>query len=127
MRKIVLLLTVVLALSGLVLVWFAPLNLDTALRKWFSLIHIWVGVFYLVIFTMYALDHIRANRRWLRIFALVTATGVTQTFSALLIMLTGIVLLLYGNAAGATLRGLHHWFSYALVGSIALHFLSRKN
>ena len=127
MRKIVLLLTVVLALSGLVLVWFEPLEWDAALRKWFSLVHIWVGVFYLVIFTMYAWDHVSANRHWLRIMAMVTVTGVTQTLSAVLIMLTGIVLLLYGDAAGSTLRGLHHWFSYALVGSIALHFLSRKS
>ena len=26
----------------------------------------------------------------------------------------------------ATLRGLHHWFSYVLAASIMLHFLSRK-
>ena len=127
MRKIVLLLIVVLTLSGLVLAWFAPLELDVALRKWFSLFHIWVGVFFLVIFTMYVWDHVSANRRWLRIMALVTATGVTQTFSALLIMLTGIVLLLYGNVAGVTIRGLHHWFSYALVVSILLHYFSRKH
>lgn len=127
MRKIVLLLTVLLTLSGLVLAWFAPLELDVALRKWFSLFHIWVGVFFLVVFTMYAWDHISANRRWLRIVALVTATGITQTFSALVIILTGIVLLLYGNVAGATLRGLHHWFSYVLAASIALHYFSRKS
>ena len=127
MRKIVLLLTVLLTLSGLVLAWFAPLELDPALRKWISLLHIWVGVLFLVVFTMYAWDHISANRHWLRIAALVTATGVTQTFSAVVIILTGIVLLLYGNVAGATLRGLHHWFSYALAASIALHFFSRKS
>ena len=73
MRKIVLLLTVLLTLSGLVLAWFAPLELDPALRKWISLLHIWVGVLFLVVFTMYAWDHISANRRWLRIAALVTA------------------------------------------------------
>ena len=126
MRKIVLLLTVLLTISGLVLTWFAPLELDVALRKWFSLFHIWLGVLFLVIFTMYAWDHVSANRRWLRMAALVSATGYTQTLSALLIMLTGIVLLLYGNVTGSSIRAIHHWFTYALVASITLHFLSKK-
>ena len=127
MRKIVLIATALLTASGLVLAWFAPVELDLAWRRWFSLFRIWVGVFFLVAFTMYAWDHISANRHWLRIAALVTATGVIQTAAALLIILTGVVLLLYGNVPWSALRNLHHWLTYALVFSIALHFFSRKS
>ena len=127
MRRIVLIVIALLTASGLVLAWFAPLEQDAALRKWVSLFHIWVGVFFLVAFTMYAWDHISANRHWLRIAALVTATGVIQTTAALLIILTGVVLLLYGNVAWSALRIVHHWLTYPLALSIALHFWSRKS
>ena len=75
MRKAVLTLTAVLAASGLLLTFFAPLQLDPSWRKWASLLHIWGGVLFLAVFTLYAWEHIPANRRWLRIAAQVTFTG----------------------------------------------------
>jgi len=126
MRKIVLVLTAFLAATGLVLTFYAAAGFDPAWRKWASITHIWAGVFFLVMFTLYAWDHISANRHWLRIPALVTFTGAAQTGSAVVIMLTGIVLLLYGNVAWDVLRNFHHWLTYALVASIVLHYLSRK-
>jgi hypothetical protein len=126
MRKIVLILTAILAATGLLLTFYAAAGLDLGWRKAVSLAHIWGGVLFLVMFTLYAWDHIIANRRWLRIPALVTVTGAVQTLSAVVIMVTGIVLLLYGNVAWQVLRDFHHWLTYAIVASIALHFLSRK-
>ncbi len=127
MRKAVLILTAVLAASGLLLTFFAPLQLDPSWRKWASLLHIWGGVLFLAVFTLYAWEHIPANRHWLRIAAQVTFTGITQTGAAVLLMVTGIVLLLYGNAAWGLLRDLHHWLTYALAVSIILHVLSSKS
>ena len=126
MRRILLIVTALLAVSGLLLTFYAPLDFDLAWRKWLSLIHIWGGVFFLVVFALYAWDHISANRHWLRIPALVTFSGTVQTCAAVLIVLTGIVLMLYGNVAWPTLRTLHHWLTYLLAASLLLHRYSRK-
>ena len=127
MRKIVLILTAFLSLTGLVLTFYAAAGFDPGWRKAASLAHIWGGVLFLVMFSLYAWDHVMANRHWLRIPALVTFTGAWQTLAAAVLMATGIVLLLYGNVAWVMLRNLHHWLTYALLASITLHFLSRKH
>jgi len=126
MRTIVLWVTVLLSLSGLVLTFHTNLGIALDWRKWVSLLHIWAGVFYLVIFVLYAWDHISLNRHWLRIFSAVTVTGVLQTLAATVIILSGIVLLLYGEVAWPTLRGFHYWLTYVLAASIATHYLSPK-
>ncbi len=127
MRKIVLILTALLAATGLALTFYAAMGLDPGWRKGLSLAHIWGGVFFLVMFSLYAWDHISANRRWLRRTAPVTFTGVAQAAAAAVIILTGLVLLLYGNVAWPLLRAAHHWLTYLLLASIGLHFLSKKN
>ena len=43
-----------------------------------SLLHIWAGVFFIVIFPMYAWDHIRGHADRLRNFTLVMAFGKLQ-------------------------------------------------
>ena len=126
MRKIVLILVSVLVLSGLPLTYFVPLGQAPDWRKWVSLLHIWGGVLFLAIFSLYAWEHISDNRHWLRRAALTTFTGVTQTASGVLLILTGIVLLLYGNAVWEALRGVHHWLTYLLAASVILHIVSRK-
>ena len=61
-----------------------------------SLLHIWAGLFFLVIFPMYAWDHIRGHADRLRTFTLVTVSGILQFFTGLGLILSGIILLLYG-------------------------------
>ena len=126
MRKIVLILTGLLAATGLLLTFYAPLELDPGRRKYFSLLHIWGGFFFLAAFSLYAWDHISRNRHWLKIAAQVTFTGVAQTTAAMVLIVTGVVLMLYGNVAWEALRGVHHWLTYLLLGSLVLHFFSRK-
>ncbi len=126
MRKIVLGLTALLAATGLILTFFAAAGFGPGWRKAVSLAHIWAGVLFLVMFALYAWDHVSANRHWLRRPAQVTFTGAAQTLAAVVIMLTGIVLLLYGDVTWPLLRGAHHWLTYLLVASILLHIVSRK-
>ena len=129
MRKIVLIITGLLVVSGVLLVAMGPETGDGAgghPRIWTSLFHIWGGVLYLVLFTLFGWDHISANRRWLRIPSMITLTGLIQTFSAVVIILSGVVILLYGNQVWPTLRGFHHWLTYLLSASILLHIFSRR-
>lgn len=126
MRIIVIAVTALLALSGLGVRFEQTLGIGAGGLKALSLVHIWGGVFYLVIFSLYGWDHISAHRKLLLSTRTVTLTGATQTLAAVVIMLTGIVLLLYGNAAWPTLHLIHYWLTYPLLAAIALHFLSPK-
>ena len=74
----------------------------------------------------YAWDHISHNRAWLRRLRGVTLSGGVQTVSAALLMLSGVVLLLYGDQVWPLLRTTHHVLTYSLLASIGLHYLFRK-
>lgn len=127
MRKIVLILAAALALTGLALTLLPGETLPPAWRKAFSLLHIWGGQFFIVVFALYAWDHISTNRRWLRRARGVTLSGATQTLAAAVIIGTGVVLLLYGEQAWEALRTAHHWLTYLMAASIVAHFLSPKS
>jgi hypothetical protein len=127
MRKLVVLLTLVLSASGILLVLLRQLAPEAEWVKWFSLLHTWGGNFYLVLFPLYAWDHISTNRAWLRVPALVTASGMVQTLAAALLMATGVLLLLYGSGVWPSVRLTHHWLTYVLGGALLLHTLSRKH
>lgn len=126
MRKLLLLLTAALAATGLLLVFVEVGEGAPAWRKAVALGHIWGGFFFLVIFPLYAWDHVRQHRAWLRFVALVTVTGVTQLAAGILLLLTGIVLLAYMSQAGGTVRWLHHVLTYLLLAALAGHFMSKK-
>lgn len=127
MRTILLLLIGWLALTGVALVFGDPLGLPgSGWEKALSLGHIWGGLLFLVIFPMYAWDHVRANRAWLRVLAGVTASGLTQLTAGVLLAVTGLVLLAYGEAAWTLLRDGHHWLTYLLLAALVGHYLSPK-
>ncbi|MBI3994142.1 MAG: hypothetical protein HY342_12780 [Candidatus Lambdaproteobacteria bacterium] len=127
MRRLVIALVLVLGVSGLVLVFGAPWRTDAGWSKLVSLAHIWIGFFFLVLFPLYAWDHITHNRAWLRRLRGVTLSGAVQTVCGALLMVTGVVLLLYGDQVWPLLRATHHVLTYPLLASIGLHFLSRKS
>ena len=127
MRKLVIALVLILGVSGLVLVFGAPGRTGAGWAKFVSLTHIWLGFFFLVLFPLYAWDHISHNRAWLRRVGGVTLSGAVQTVCAALLILTGVVLLLYGDQVWPRLRFAHHVLTYPLLASIGLHFLSRKS
>jgi hypothetical protein len=126
-RRIVIGLSIVLAVTGLLVGFGGPLALTRDLTRALSLLHYWLGLAFLVVFPLYAWDHIRANRHWLTALRLVTASGALQTLSAVLLMLTGLVLIVYVREAWPAVRTLHHWLTYVLAGSVLFHYLARKD
>ena len=126
MRKLILILIAGLTATGVPLVFGALGVGEPGWRKALALAHIWGGFFFLVVFPLYAWDHVRAHRAWLRLWAAVTVTGVTQLTAGALLILTGVVLLLYQSQAWSLLRIVHHGLTYVLLLSIAGHFMSPK-
>jgi len=126
MRKLLLLLIVALTATGLALTYGAGARPLAGWAKAMSLAHIWGGFFFLVLFPLYAWDHVSHNRRWLRVPALVTFSGAMEVGSGALLILTGVVVLMYGDQVWEALRQAHHWLTYLLVPAIGLHFLARK-
>jgi len=125
-RKILLGVTFTLTATG-ILVWFSPSSEARGVaQKIFALAHIWLGVAYLVVFPLYAWDHVSKNRHWLTAWRSLTASGVLQLTSGALILQTGLVLLLYGGAFVLGLRSLHFWLTFPLVAGLAWHYLSPK-
>ena len=126
MRKILLALIAALTLSGMPIAygWIAAAR--GGWEKASVLLHIWGGVFFLVIFPLYAWDHVRANRRWLARLRGMTVSGAVQLAAGALLALSGALLLLYGEQVWRALREFHHWVGYPLLLALAAHFLSPK-
>jgi hypothetical protein len=126
MRKLLIAATLLLTVSGL-LIAFDPLpDPQAGTQKLTALAHIWLGVAYLVIFPLYAWDHISTNRRWLKTVRALTASGLLQLTCGIFVLLSGVVLLAYGGAYLRGLRAVHHWVTYPLLGALAWHYLSPK-
>ena len=126
MRRIVIVLAAVLTVTGLLLGFGGPLGLVRDVTRALSLAHYWLGLLFLVMFPLYAWDHIRANRHWLTALRLVTLSGALQTLAAALLMLSGVVLIVYVREAWPAVRSLHHWITYVLAASVLIHYLARK-
>ena len=91
-----------------------------------SLLHIWAGIFFIVIFPLYSLDHIRGHSDRLKFFSLVTSTGVLQFFSGLGLIISGIPLLLYSADVLEFPRDIHMILTFVLALSLILHKISEK-
>jgi hypothetical protein len=126
MRKLVIASTLLLGLTGLLVAFALVPESRGGAKVFVVLAHIWLGVAYLVVFPLYAWDHIRHNRRWLRVFRAVTASGLLQLGSGAVALLTGLVLLAYGGASLWGLREVHHWITYPLLAGLAWHYFWPK-
>ena len=91
-----------------------------------SLLHIWAGVFFIVIFPMYAWDHIRGHADRLRKLTMVMASGILQFFTGLGLIISGIILFLYGVDALDLPREIHLVLTFVLSVSLIMHKISRK-
>ena len=91
-----------------------------------SLLHIWAGIFFIVIFPLYSWDHIKGHSDRLRKISLVTATGLLQFFSGLGLIISGIPLLLYSADVLECPREIHLILTFVLALSLILHKISEK-
>ena len=91
-----------------------------------SLLHIWAGIFFIVIFPLYSWDHIKGHSDRLRKISLVTATGILQFFSGMGLIVSGIPLLLYSADVLDFPREIHLILTFILALSLILHKISEK-
>ena len=91
-----------------------------------SLLHIWAGIFFIVIFPLYSWDHIKGHSDRLRKISLVTATGVLQFFTGMGLIISGIPLLLYSADVLEFPRDIHMILTFILALSLILHKISEK-
>ena len=91
-----------------------------------SLLHIWAGIFFIVIFTLYSWDHIKGHSDRLRKISLVTATGVLQFLAGMGLIISGIPLLLYSADVLEFPRDIHLILTFVLALSLILHKISEK-
>ena len=91
-----------------------------------SLLHIWAGIFFVVIFPLYSWDHIKGHSDRLRKISLVTATGVIQFFAGIGLIISGIPLLLYSTDVLEFPRYIHLILTFILAISLILHKISEK-
>ena len=125
MRKLVVLSCVFLILSGIMLAYpeiFPWAEESTAV----SILHIWAGIFFIVIFPLYSWDHIKGHSGRLRKISLVTATGVLQFFAGMGLIISGIPLLLYSAGVLEFPRYIHLILTFVLALSLILHKISEK-
>ena len=125
MRKLVVLSCVFLILSGILLAYpeyFPWADESTAV----SLLHIWGGIFFIVIFPLYSWDHIKGHSDRLRKISLVTATGLIQFFAGMGLIFSGIPLLLYSADALEFPLYIHLILTFVLAISLILHKISEK-
>ena len=125
MRKLVVLSCVFLILSGIILTYpeiFPWAEESTAV----SLLHIWAGIFFIVIFPLYSWDHIKGHSDRLRKISLVTATGLLQFLTGMGLIFSGIPLLLYSADVLEFPRDIHLILTFGLALSLILHKISEK-
>ena len=91
-----------------------------------SLLHIWAGIFFIVIFPLYSWDHIKGHSERLRKISLVTATGLVQFFAGMGLIISGIPLLLYGVDVLEFPSEIHLILTFVLAISLILHKISEK-
>ena len=125
MRKLIVLSCVFLILSGILLAYpgiFPWAEESTAI----SLLHIWAGIFFLVIFPLYSWDHIKGHSDRLRKISLLTVTGVLQFFAGMGLIISGIPLLLYSADVLEFPRYIHLILTFVFAISLIFHKISEK-
>ena len=126
MRKIVVLICVLLIISGLLLS-FPEWNFWLGYKKFLILFHIWLGFFFMVVFPIYALDHIRTHRQRLKSLSLISLTGISQLLTGVGLIISGLVLMLYGSQSLILAMNSHEFLTYVLILTLILHSRSSRS
>ncbi|MDH5750883.1 MAG: hypothetical protein OEZ59_00515 [Deltaproteobacteria bacterium] len=127
MRKIIVTLVIILIATGVAIAMARIFEFTLPGRKLSSLLHIYGGLFFLVLFPLYAWDHVNAHSDWLRRVTGITISGGLQLLSAAVLILSGVLILIYWEHTWNWARQAHHWLTYLLGAALALHYLSPKN
>jgi len=91
-----------------------------------SLLHIWAGIFFIVIFPLYSWDHIKGHSDRLKKISFVAATGVIQFFAGMGLIISGIPLLLYSADVFDFPSDIHLILTFVFALSLILHKVSEK-
>jgi len=125
LRKIVVISSFFLIFSGLVLAYpkiFPWAEESSAI----FLLHIWAGLFFLVIFPIYSWDHIKGHVKRLRKVSLLTSSGIVQLITGLGLIISGIPLLIFDNNVFELPKIIHLVLTFILPVSLILHKFSKK-
>ena len=125
MRKLVVLICVFLIISGLLLS-FPEWNLWLEYQELLVLFHIWLGFFFMVVFPMYAWDHIRTHRQRLKTLSLISLTGGVQFLTGIGLIFSGLILMLYGSEGLVLASNSHELLTYALILTLIFHSRSSR-
>jgi len=126
MRKLVVLICVFLIISGLLLS-FPEWNLWLEYQELLVLFHIWLGFFFMVVFPMYAWDHIRTHRQRLKTLSLISLTGGVQFLTGIGLIFSGLILMLYGSEGLILASNSHELLTYALILTLIFHSRSSRS
>ena len=126
MRKLVVLICVFLIISGLLLS-FPEWNLWLEYQELLVLFHIWFGFFFMVVFPMYAWDHIRTHRQRLKTLSLISLTGGVQFLTGIGLIFSGLILMLYGSEGLILASNSHELLTYALILTLIFHSRSSRS
>ena len=126
MRKLVVLICVFLIISGLLLS-FPEWNLWLEYQELLVLFHIWLGFFFMVVFPMYAWDHIRTHRQRLKTVSLISLTGGVQFLTGIGLIFSGLILMLYGSEGLILASNSHELLTYALILTLIFHSRSSRS
>ena len=120
MRKLTVLICFFLIFSGLLLAYPEWLSLgDHGIIA--ELVHIWLGLIFMVVFPIYSWDHIRSHSQRLKIISRISISGGIQLMTGTGLIVTGIILLLYSTDALPLPAEVHELLTYVLVGTLILH------
>ena len=126
MRKLIVLICVFLIISGLLLS-FPEWNLWLEYQELLVLFHIWFGFFFMVVFPMYAWDHIRTHRKRLKTLSLISLTGGVQFLTGIGLIFSGLILMLYGSEGLILASNSHELLTYALILTLTFHSRSSRS
>ncbi len=138
MRIFLITLTVLLGLSGQALHMLRePANSALAnavslqnlqsLHRGFHLLHLWLSWLFLVVLPLYAWEHVRQQKHWLKVFRLTSISGVIQLLSAVVLIASGLLLFLFDPGIWPLLRDLHYQATFVLLLGLVAHRMASKH
>ncbi len=119
MRRLVLILTFCLVISGFWLAWKPP-------KPGFSLpliFHLWAGFFFILVFPVYAWEHIKERRAFLRYFT-IASSGMLQCMAGGVLIMTGVLLFLYEDNQLDWVQSLHFHWTWGLLVIFIYHVIA---